>query len=110
MIRMKSVEILYVDDNGNEDVKEYNVGDMEEVGDKMRSRWIVEKITGIKTKPDATKEEAIRLLNDILNECTVPISAHGDFILLRSIRDEADGFLNSRGIRNTRRRRRVDNE
>lgn len=48
-VELKSVSILMVDNEGNEDWQDYEVGDTEEVGKTMHSVWTVKKIYGYKT-------------------------------------------------------------
>ena len=107
MVRLKSVEILFVDEEGNENFKEFNVGDEEVVGDTLHTKWRVDRIEGLKVKVDTVKEEAVKLLNAVINESIVRFNIereNEEVISKKGLWNEISQFLNNNNLRNARMR------
>ena len=108
MVRLKSVEILYVDEEGNESFKEFNVGSEEVIGDTMHTKWRIDRIEGLKVKVDTVKEEAVKLLNAVMNESedlTPNNMQNEEFLIKGNLWNEIFNFLVNNNMRNERRRR-----
>ena len=118
MVRLKSVEILFIDEEGNEDFKEYHVGNEEVVGDTLHESktatmspsghtWRVDRIEGLKVKVDNIKEEAVKLLNAILNESNIrynPTKNEEEIIIKSGLFNDISNFINGNNLRNARMR------
>ncbi len=107
MVRLKSVEILFVDEEGNESFKEYSVGNEEVVGDTIHTKWRVDSIEGLKVKIDNIKEEAVKLLNAMLNESVVRFNVERNIeevIIKTGLFNDISNFINNNNLRNARMR------